>query len=60
MFEDGICEVENGLYSKSIKFADINYQIARREEKVEIFSRYCEFLNYFDPSINLQIQIEYS
>jgi len=57
MFEDGICEVENGLYSKAIKFADINYQIARREEQVEIFSRYCEFLNYFDPSINLQITI---
>ena len=57
MFEDGICEVENGLYSKCIKFADINYQIAKREEQVEIFSRYCEFLNYFDPSINLQITI---
>lgn len=57
MFEDGICEVEKGLYSKCIKFADINYQIARREEQVEIFSRYCEFLNYFDPSINLQITI---
>lgn len=57
MFEDGICEVENGLYSKTIKFSDINYQIARREEQVEIFSRYCEFLNYFAPSINLQITI---
>jgi len=57
MFEDGICEVENGLYSKCLKFADINYQIAKREEQVEIFSRYCEFLNYFDPSINLQITI---
>lgn len=57
MYEDGICEVENGLFSKTIKFSDINYQIARREEQVEIFSRYCEFLNYFDPSINLQISI---
>lgn len=57
MFEDGICEVENGLYSKTIKFADINYQIARREEQIEIFSRYCEFLNYFEPSINIQITI---
>lgn len=57
MFEDGICEVENGLFSKCIKFADINYQIARREEQVEIYSRYCEFLNYFDPSINVQVSI---
>lgn len=58
MFEDGICEVESDFYSKSIKFSDINYQIAQREEQVEIFSRYCEFLNYFEASINLQITIQ--
>ena len=46
------------MYSKSIKFADINYQIAQREEQVEIFTRYCEFLNYFEPSIHLQITIQ--
>lgn len=57
MFEDGVCEVEEGLYSKTIKFADINYQIAKRDDQIDIFSRYCEFLNYFDPSINIQITI---
>lgn len=58
MFEDGICEVVAGmLYSKTIKFSDINYQIARREEQVDIFSKYCEALNYFDPSIGVQISI---
>lgn len=57
MFEDGVCEIEDGLYSKSIKFSDINYQIAKREDQIDIFSRYCEFLNYFDPSINVQITI---
>lgn len=57
MFEDGICEIQNGFYSRSIKFSDINYQIARREDQVEIFSRYCEALNYFDPSIYVQISI---
>ena len=57
MFEDGICEVVDGFYSKSIKFSDINYQIARREEQVDIFSKYCEFLNYFDATIPVQITI---
>jgi len=57
MFEDGICKVVEGFYSKTIKFSDINYQIARREDKVEIFSKYCEFLNYFDFSIPVQITI---
>lgn len=58
MFEDGVCEVVAGiLYSKTIKFSDINYQIARREEQIDIFSKYCEALNYFDPSIGVQISI---
>lgn len=57
MYEDGICEVEAGLFSKTIRFADINYQIARRDDQIDIFTRYCEILNYFDPSINLQITI---
>ena len=57
MFEDGICEIEEGLYSKTIKISDINYQIARREEQVDIFTRYCELLNYFDSTMKLQISI---
>lgn len=57
MFEDGICEIEEGLYSKSIKFSDINYQTARREDQMDIFTRYCEALNYCDPSIHAQINI---
>jgi len=57
MFEDGICQVDKELFSKTIRFSDINYQIAKREEQIDIFSKYCEFLNYFDPTINLQISI---
>lgn len=55
--EDGICEIEPGSYSMTIQFEDINYQIARREDQVNIFSRWCEFLNYFDPSIDVQLTI---
>lgn len=57
MIEDGICEVENGLYSRTIKFSDINYQTARRDEQVDLFTRYCEALNYCDPTMHLQINI---
>ena len=57
LLEDGICEIEKGLYSKTIKFSDINYQIAKREEQVNIFSKYCEFLNYFSSDIGVQINI---
>lgn len=57
MFEEGICEIEPGLYSKTIMFSDINYQIAMRDAQVEIFTRWCTFLNYFAPSIRLQLSV---
>lgn len=57
MFEDGLCEIEAGLYSRSFKFSDINYQTARQDEQTDMFTRYCEALNYCDPTMNLQINI---
>lgn len=57
MYENGICEIEPGLYSMTLKFSDVNYQIARREEQANIFTRYCELLNYCDPDMHLQINL---
>lgn len=57
MVEDGICEIEPGLFSKTLRFSDINYQTARRDDQIDIFSRYCELLNYFSPSIHVQISL---
>ena len=57
MFEDGLCEIEPGLYSRSFKFSDINYQTARQDEQTDMFTRYCEALNYCDPTMSLQINI---
>ena len=54
MARDGICKVKEGLYSKTIKFLDINYQLARDDDKKAILEKWCEFLNYFDSSIHLQ------
>ncbi len=52
---DGICVVKNGYYTKTIQFYDINYQLARNEDKNIIFENYCDFLNYFDKSITVQL-----
>jgi len=60
LYLDGIMELGNGLYSKSIQFTDINYQISKDDEKENIFLKYCEFLNSFDSSIKLQITINNS
>ena len=57
VYEDGIFEIGKGSYSKAVKFYDINYQIARQDDKEDIFVKYCEFLNYFNSQITLQITI---
>ena len=57
MYENGICEIEPGLYSMTLRFSDVNYQIAHREEQANIFTRYCELLNYCDPDMHLQINL---
>lgn len=56
-FEDGIIEVGKGYYSRTFKFLDINYQIARNDDQEAIFIKYCNFLNSFDSSIQVQISI---
>ncbi|MFA7137427.1 MAG: conjugal transfer protein TraE [Bacteroidales bacterium] len=54
MFPDGICHVTDQLYTKTIGFQDINYQLAQNEDKTAIFESWCDFLNYFDSSIYFQ------
>ena len=55
MRPDGICIVRKGYYTKTMQFFDINYQLARNEDKNIIFENYCDFLNYFDKSITVQL-----
>ena len=55
MYPDGVCRVTDKLYTKTMQFFDINYQLARNEDKNEIFENYCDFLNYFDHSISVQL-----
>jgi len=55
MFRDGICRVTDRLYTKTIAFGDINYQLAQNEDKNAIFESYCDFLNYFDSSVHVQL-----
>ncbi len=55
MFPDGICRVTDNTYSKTIRFADINYQLNTNDDKSAIFEGWCDFLNYFDSSIKFQL-----
>lgn len=57
MLDNGICDLGGGQYSKSVSFNDINYQTARRDAQIEIFTRWCELLNALDPGVHMQITI---
>lgn len=55
MWADGICRTINNHYTKTIQFQDINYQLSQNEDKTAIFEGWCDFLNYFDSSIEFQL-----
>lgn len=55
--QDGIIEIAPGQFTKSYLMQDINYQIAKQSEQDEMFLKYGEFLNSFDPSLRFQISI---
>ena len=55
MCRDGICIVNEHFFTKQVQFFDINYQLAQNEDKNLIFENWCEFLNYFDSSIRIQL-----
>ena len=55
MWPDGLCRVSDGHYTKTIQFQDINYQLSQNEDKTAIFEGWCDFLNYFDSSIQFEL-----
>ncbi len=55
MGKDGICRVHDRLYSKTIRYLDLNYQLAQPDDKADIFDGWSEFLNYFDYTIHAQL-----
>ena len=57
MWDDGIFLVSRNKYSKSYKFLDINYAVASREDKEEMFLDYSELLNSLDTGVTTKITI---
>lgn len=57
MYEDGLCMIRPGLYSRSVSFEDIGYRTSRVDEQKRVFNGYCELLNYLDETMHLQLNI---
>lgn len=57
MYPDGICRLSRSSYSKCLVFEDINYQLAQADDKTATFENLCDFYNYFDASVGVQLSL---
>lgn len=57
MLEDGICVMDDDLYSRAIKFTDINYQICTDQEKELIVARYSSLLQSLGNDIDVSLVV---
>lgn len=57
IYDDGIFRIGKDKYTKTFKFTDINYAVASREDKEEMFLEYSELLNSFDSGATTKITI---
>lgn len=53
--QDGIIETSKGVFTKSYLLGDVNYKIAKQEDQEDMFSKYCELLNSFEPTMRFEI-----
>ena len=53
--ENGIFEVTKNRYSRCYRFQDINYTTTNEDEQIDIFERYCKFLNSLDCNFKITI-----
>lgn len=58
IYEDGVCRITQNTFSKTIQFFDVSYRLAEFEEQNDIFSKYCELINFFDNSVKFQLTFE--
>ena len=56
IFADGIFQFGT-KYSRTLRFSDINYQVASREDKESMFLTYSELLNSLDSGAITKITI---
>ncbi len=57
LYEDGIAQVEEGLFSQTLAFDDISYQSAREESQRAIFSGWCQLFDYFGAESCVQLTV---
>ena len=54
MYQDGICQLDEKHFSKTVQYFDINYELSHHDEKLAVLEEWGDFLNFFDPSVLFQ------
>ena len=55
--DEFIFKICDNKFSKTYRFEDVNYGVAKQEEQEAIFLGYCSVLNSFDTSAEIQITV---
>lgn len=57
MYEDGICEVEEGLFSSTLAFPDTSYHSLRDEMQKGVFASMCRLYDQFGADTLVQLNV---
>ena len=55
LFPDGLMQVNDKLFTKTLRFSDINYELAQPEDKEQTFDGLCDFYNALDSCMWAQM-----
>lgn len=56
-YENGVLQVEPGVFTKSFKFGDISFKTKSQEEQDRIYENYQKFLNSFIPKVDVFLSV---
>ena len=57
MYKDGICQVDEGVFSQTLEFSDISYQSARRDTRESVIASMSTLYNYFPAGSHIQMSV---
>ena len=57
MYEDGICEVEEGMFSSCVCFEDTSYHSVREDAQKAVFTSICRLYDQFGADTLVQFNI---
>lgn len=57
MYQDGICEVDEGLYSETIEFADTSYHSVRDDVQLNTYKSMGKLYDQFGPSTIVEMTV---